>query len=132
MRHDTVNRRARSGVTPRVKVWLECADAYVFGLGISEILEALDKTGSIKQAAAAVGKSYRHVWSRIKEAEAAFGQPLIRAQVGGTGTRRSFLTDAARELVAEFGQWRRGVIAFAEQDFARRFPAAVRSRRARR
>ena len=117
-------RRGARAIRPRVKVWLECGDDYVFGHGISEILEAVDRTGSIKDAAAAVGKSYRHVWSRIREAESAFGRPLIVARVGGAGTRRSFLTDEARALVADFNSLRERVQQYVGAEFERRFRAA--------
>jgi molybdate transport system regulatory protein len=102
-------------------VWLECGDDYVFGHGISEILQAVDAAGSIKGAAVRVGKSYRHVWSRIREAEAAFGRPLIEAHVGGTGTRRSFLTAEARRLVAEFSALRESAVEYVGREFERRF-----------
>lgn len=48
-----------------MKVWLERDGRYAFGLGMCEILRAVDRTGSIKRAAAELGKSYRHVWGRI-------------------------------------------------------------------
>ena len=121
--HSTLSRRAAGRLRPRVKVWLECGDDYVFGHGISEILQAVDAAGSIKGAAARVGKSYRHVWSRIKEAEAAFGRPLIEAHVGGAGTRRSFLTDEARRLVAEFSALRESATEYVCREFERRFRA---------
>jgi molybdate transport repressor ModE-like protein len=56
-----------------VKVWLERDSRYAFGLGVCEILLAVDRTGSIKQAASELGKSYRPVWARVKEAEGALG-----------------------------------------------------------
>lgn len=114
-------RTARRTVAPRVKVWLEKEGTYVFGFGISEILAAVDETGSIKQAARSVGKSYRYVWSRVKEAERAFGRRLIDTRVGGAGTRRSALTAEARDLVAGFTALRRNVKRFVAAEFRRRF-----------
>lgn len=87
-----------------------------------EILEAVDRAGSIKQAACDLGKSYRYVWGRVKQAEDALGRPLVETHVGGTGTRRSFLTADARRLVAGFLALRRRVIQVAEHEFKRRFP----------
>ncbi len=60
------NTSTRKQIQPRVKVWLESGGQHVFGLGISEILKAVESAGSIKAAAELQGKSYRHVWSRIK------------------------------------------------------------------
>jgi molybdate transport system regulatory protein len=105
----------------RVKVWFECEDRYAFGLGICEVLQAVDRSGSIKQAARDVGRSYRHVWARIKEAERAGGCPLVETRVGGTGTRRSCLTDSARYLVAGFLAFRGRMTRLAEREFARHF-----------
>ncbi len=106
---------------PRIKVWLECGQDYAFGWGICEILQAVDRAGSIKQGAAALGKSYRYVWSRIKEAEEVLGETLVHAQVGGKGVQRSALTPLARRLVDAFSGYRRHMIAVAEREFARRF-----------
>jgi molybdate transport system regulatory protein len=69
--------RPPASLVPRVKVWLEVGGQYAVGLGISEILLAVDRTGSIKQAALEVGMSYRHVWERVKEAEGALGLALV-------------------------------------------------------
>jgi molybdate transport system regulatory protein len=96
-------RRPKSAVlTPRIKVWLEIDGEYGFGLGIADILSAVDRTGSIKQAAADLGKSYRYVWGRIKEAERALGQTLVQTQIGGQGDQRSALTPLARRYTDTF------------------------------
>src|SRR5947199_8973399 len=95
-------RPKRFTLVPRVKVWLETEGRYAFGFGLAEMLQAIDQAGSIKQAAADLGKSYRHVWGRIKEAEQALGRVLVEAHVGGAGPRRSTLTAEARQMVAAF------------------------------
>jgi molybdate transport system regulatory protein len=108
-------------LTPRVKVWLEARGSYAFGLGISDILRAVGRAGSIKQAAADLGQSYRHVWARIKEAENALGRRLVATQVGGLGARRSALTSDARRLVAAFTTLRRRMLVVVRDEFARSF-----------
>ena len=113
--------RIAKPLTPRVKVWLESGGRYGFGFGVSEILQAVARTGSIKQAADELGKSYRYVWGRIKDAEDAIGQSLVETQVGGQGTQRSFLTEPAKQLVADFLAMRDRMIQVMEQEFARRF-----------
>lgn len=42
-----------------------------------ELLSALREHGSIRQAAAAQGASYRHVWGSIKRWEEVLGEPLV-------------------------------------------------------
>jgi molybdate transport system regulatory protein len=90
-------------------------------------LQAVDRAGSIKQAACDLGKSYRYVWGRIKEAEHALGQPLVEAQVGGKGTHRSSLTPTARQLVDDFLAIRKRMTEVVSHEFRRRFrwPLAV-------
>ncbi len=125
----TVRKRSRLKVTPRAKVWFELDGEYAFGLGICRILEAVDETGAIKSAAASLGKSYRHVWSRIKEVEQTLGVPLVETQVGGTGTRRSALTEPARKLITQFRELREQVFALVEERFAKQVESAVRPAR---
>jgi molybdate transport repressor ModE-like protein len=108
-------------LSPRVKIWLEAGGCYAFGFGLSDILQAVDRAGSIKQAARDVGKSYRHVWGRIKEAERALGEPLVESQVGGAGSQRSALTPRGRRLVEQFLAFRRRVAQFVEAEFALAF-----------
>src|SRR5688572_22823792 len=108
-------------LTPRVKVWLELDGDYVFGHGLAEILAAVAATGSLKVGAAKLGKSYRYVWGRVKEAEQALGQQLVDAQVGGQGTQRSSLTPLARELLADFHALRARMLTVVNEEFTHRF-----------
>jgi molybdate transport system regulatory protein len=108
-------------LTARVKVWLETDDQYAFGFGLSEILKAVEEMGSIKGAADRLGKSYRHVWGRIKEAEEVLGQPLVNTRVGGAGTGRSSLSDLAGQLVADYDALRQRMFEVVQAEFSSRF-----------
>ncbi len=107
---------AEDTVKPRVKVWLELRGEYVFGHGLSRMLEAVRETGSIKEAAKALGKSYRYVWGRIKRAEESIGESLVETQVGGTGAHRSDLTPRAVELLDAFHALRQRMTEVLEED----------------
>jgi molybdate transport system regulatory protein len=122
--------QTRTPLAPRVKVWLETAGAYAFGFGLSEMLQAVDRAGSIKRAAHDLGKSYRYVWGRIKTAEKALGWRLVETQVGGKGVQRSCLTPVARQLVEDFLAVRTRVMRAAAEEFARsfRWPILPRAR----
>ena len=121
----------QASLVPRVKVWLEAEGRYAFGFGLCEMLQAVDQTGSIKQAAANIGKSYRYVWGRIKEAEEVLGTEIVEAHVGGAGVQRSSLTPAARQLVADFLAIRARMMEVARQEFGERFRGQARIRRNR-
>ncbi len=111
----------RPSLRPRVKVWLEADDGSGFGSGFVAILQAVERAGSIKQAADDLGRSYRHIWNRIKGAERSLGLTLVETQVGGQGTQRSTLTEPARRLVADFLAIRSRMIEIMERESAARF-----------
>ena len=98
----TIRKQNLALVRPRVKLWLESDGKSVLCRGLCDMLRAVDETGSIKEAAARIQRSYRFVWSRIKEAEAAFGVTLVETRVGGHGANRSELTPLARDLLRDF------------------------------
>ena len=112
-------------LSPRVKVWLEIDGRYAFGLGIAEILHSVQQAGSIKRAAAELGKSYRHVWGRVKAAEKTLGQPLVETQVGGADDRRSTLTPLAQRYASAFLQLRSRMKELLQDEFARLFAQQV-------
>lgn len=113
-------------IQPRVKVWIEVDGDYVFGRGISEILQAVEQTGSIKHAAESLGKSYRHVWDRLKNAEAALGASLVETQVGGRDAHRSRLTELGQGLLAEFERLRGRIAELLQQEFPDNLKALLR------
>jgi molybdate transport system regulatory protein len=108
-------------LAPRLKVWLEIDGRYAFGFGLSEMLQAVELAGSIKGAAAALGKSYRYVWGRVKEAEAAIGRQLVETHVGGKDSQRSALTPAARQLLGDFLAMRARMLQILQAEFGKRF-----------
>ena len=117
------NPTSRKLAEPRVKVWLEVEGTYVFGFGMSEILRAVEQTGSIKAAARQLGKSYRYVWGRVKRTEEAIGESLVETRVGGHRSGRSCLTASAKLLVADYDALRARMFKVVEEEFARRFRA---------
>ena len=111
----------REPIQARVKVWLEIEGQYVFGFGLSEILKAVEATGSIKAAADALGKSYRYVWGRIKKAEKRLGEALVETRVGGKGASRSWLTRRAHQLVGDYDALRGRMFDVVAEEFSSRF-----------
>jgi molybdate transport system regulatory protein len=84
---------------------------------------AVRETGAIKDAAAQLGKSYRYVWGRVKEAETTLQQSLVETRVGGLAEQRSDLTPLAEQLVEDFVAFRSRMLEVAHDEFASRFAA---------
>ena len=55
----------------------------VFGSGKGELLATVEKCGSLRKAAAELGRSYRQVWGDINNAEKYLGFPLVSRSRGG-------------------------------------------------
>jgi molybdate transport system regulatory protein len=117
----SARRPQQTPLAPRVKVWLETDGRYAFGFGVAEILQAVDRAGSIKQAATDLGLSYRYVWGRIKKAEQALSWQLVETRVGGAGTQRSSLTPEARRLLTVFLALRSRMLQLLQDEFTRHF-----------
>ncbi|MGZ8559820.1 MAG: winged helix-turn-helix domain-containing protein, partial [Chitinophagaceae bacterium] len=49
----------------KVSIWIECSDEGFFGPGPLELLERINKTGSISQAAKQMKMSYKKAWEMI-------------------------------------------------------------------
>ena len=86
----------------RCRVWLENNGKPVFGDGRAELLERIERCGSIRKAAEEIGMSYRHAWSHLRKIEGGLGKKLVVRRVGGPGGGGSTLTPAGKELLAKY------------------------------
>ena len=85
------------------KVWVEHKDGgLIFGEGRLEILEIVDRLGSLLKAAKELKMSYRAVWGKIKATEERLGMKLVESRAGGTKGGGSKLTPVARELLKRY------------------------------
>ncbi|MGE4298029.1 MAG: winged helix-turn-helix domain-containing protein [Desulfovibrionaceae bacterium] len=87
----------------RLHLWLETDDGVAFGLGRLLLLEALDRTHSLKAAAESMHMSYRAAWGKLKNTEEVLGHSLVE-KVGGNRSGYS-LTPYGQELVRRFRHW---------------------------
>jgi molybdate transport system regulatory protein len=70
----------------------------IIGEGRKEILENIEKTGSINQTAKIMKMSYKGVWSKIKATEKYLNKPIVHAD-RKTGT---FLTEEGKKLLEKY------------------------------
>ena len=83
-------------------VWLETEGGDVaLSRWRLELLEAVERTGSISAAAQAMDIQYRLAWNRIHEMEARLGMPLVQTTVGGKGGGGAKLTPEARLVIEQ-------------------------------
>lgn len=104
------------------KVWLEKNGELIFGEGKSELLKAIEETGSIKKATQKMGISFRHGWGYITAIERRLGFKLIERSRGGRGGGGSRLTPQAKELIQKFDCLKHDIQTCANDTFKRAFP----------
>lgn len=107
----------------RVHLWLESKGGMLFGLGRVQLLELVERLGSLNQAAKALGMSYRAAWGRIKRTEEALGEPLLAKASGRKGYE---LTPLAASLLKDFALWHQEVEDYALERAKARLPWDVK------
>lgn len=89
-----------------------------FGKGVAELLDRIEKTGSLSAAYKAMGMSSSKAWKILRRAEADLGFPLVRGTSGGAGGGGTVLTDEGRELLMRYTIFNAAVQQAAERAFS--------------
>jgi len=101
----------------RLKVWVEENEGLVLSDYRARMLGLIDETGSLADAAARLGISYRRAWGKLKEIEANLGVKLVESTAGGSGGGHTCLTGAGRDMVERYNRFRARLSALAEREF---------------
>ena len=97
------SRIIRNRVIPlKVRVWLEKDGELYLGWGRVQLLENVDKLGSIASAAQAMGLGYRNAWLWVQAMNRLAPSPLVEVVTGGAGGSHATLTDEGHKAVAEY------------------------------
>lgn len=104
----------------KAKVWLTIGPRTLFGDGKADLLEAVDKLGSLRSAATSMGMSYRHAWGWLRELDKAAGFAFLEHT--GTGPRTNLrLTVNGRQFIAAYRRFRKPLDRLIETRFYRVF-----------
>ncbi|WP_084448643.1 winged helix-turn-helix domain-containing protein [Desulfovibrio inopinatus] len=95
--------------TIRMRLWLEDGGIF-FGMGRVLLLDLIEEHGSLKDAASALGMSYRAAWGKLKATEEALGAKLV--ETCGSKRNGCRLTEQGRSVREKFREW----FALVEQD----------------
>ncbi|MCH8161050.1 MAG: LysR family transcriptional regulator [Chloroflexi bacterium] len=99
----STSRPAQAGrleLEPRIKLWVEKDGHLVLSDYRVRILQLVEETGSLAEAAERLGLSYRRVWGKVREIERNLGLSLVESEVGGAGGGSSSLTEDGQRLIA--------------------------------
>lgn len=101
----------------RSKVWFESAGTHIFGCGLAHLLENVNRSGTLRDAAKAANMSYRYAWNLIRMAENHFGKTLIDRHAGGADGGGSALSCDGQHMLKVFKQLNKEVASFADRRF---------------
>lgn len=94
-----------SSLTIHTNLWLENDGHVALSRWRVQLLEAIDRTGSIRAAAAQLQITYDLAWHRLDEMEQALGARLVDRRRGGPGGGAAQLTAVGRDYVARFNRF---------------------------
>ncbi len=101
MDHDT--RRSR------LRIRIHFDDHGMIGPGKAELLERIDRCGSIAAAGREMGMSYKRAWELVGTLNAMFRDPVVESTRGGPGGGGAVLTEAGREVLNLYQAFEREV-----------------------
>jgi molybdate transport system regulatory protein len=85
-------------IDPRLRV--NYGRRFAFGPGKAELLEHIERTGSIREAARAMGMSYMRAWTLVKSLDRGFAEPLVSKSRGGRTRGGATLTKTGRRVLS--------------------------------
>jgi molybdate transport system regulatory protein len=105
-------------LTGRIKGWLTFNGEFLLGPRYVQLLEGIERTGTIREGCQATRMSYRTCLARIRRMEAALGAQLVATQRGGSSRGSATLTPLARRLIRIYREWRDAVELASQTAFA--------------
>lgn len=99
----------RIDVVPRIR--FVRGAVIVLGPGKADLLEAIERTGSIRAAASSLGMSYMRAWSLVRVMNAEFRAPLVRSERGGTAHGGATVTPLGIRVVRLYREMEQAALA---------------------
>lgn len=84
------------------KIRMNSGRRFAFGPGKAELLERIDATGSISEAAKTMEMSYMRAWQIVKSLETAFAEPLVLKSRGGKAQGGATLSETGRAVLRAY------------------------------
>lgn len=106
----------------KLKIWIENSDGeLLFGKGKTEVLDTIDKVGSIKKASEVLDMNYKKCWTHLKILEKNFGEELFETRQGGGENAGTTLKPKAHKLIEAYKILEKDVAEFTEKRFKELF-----------
>lgn len=87
---------------PRLRIRIVFGEDRFIGPGKADLMEGIERCGSIAAAGREMGMSYKRAWELIGTLNAIFRAPLVESTRGGPGGGGATLTDLGREVLTQY------------------------------
>jgi molybdate transport system regulatory protein len=111
--------------TPVIRFRIDFTDNVNLGPGKIALLEAIKSTGSISDAARALGMSYRRAWLLIDSVKQGFSAAAIVSATGGKGGGGARVTAFGDLLIAQYRKLEREITRLGAQTMSEIIPQVV-------
>ena len=109
----------------KTKTWIANKDGEIlFGKGKTQLLECIDKTGSILKAAAMMGINYKKAWVHLDTLQTNAGEQLVIKRQGRSENSGTRLTERAKELMKNYEILQKDIENYANKRFKELFSQA--------
>jgi molybdate transport system regulatory protein len=85
-----------------IKIQIPQGDNIAFGPGKADLLDAINRHGSISAAAKSMHMSYKRAWELVAVMNGSFKQPLVSTSVGGSHGGGAALTEFGLEVLQRY------------------------------
>lgn len=92
--------KPQSPAEPRLRIRIVFDQGEMMGPGKADLLERIDRCGSIAAAGREMGMSYKRAWELIGTLNAMFQDPVVESSRGGPGGGGAVLTSLGREVLS--------------------------------
>jgi molybdate transport system regulatory protein len=92
--------KRKKSIQCRSRLRVLSGDLIALGPGKVDLLESIDKEGSISQAARERHLSYRRAWNMVDTMNKCFKEPLVISVTGGKGGGGAELTLAGKKVIS--------------------------------
>ncbi len=92
-----------------VRLRLLLDEDIAFGPGKAELLEVIQRAGSISAAAKTLDMSYRRAWMLVETMNSCFESPLVKSAKGGSGGGGAEVTPEGLALLQAFRRMEQSV-----------------------
>lgn len=111
----------------KLKAQIMCADEIAMGPGKADLLEAIEREGSISAAGRSLGMSYRRSWMLVDAMNRCWREPLVETVPGGGRDRGAHVTDFGRAVLQAYRHMEQRLAASAASGELEQMAAMLRS-----